>query len=163
MTLLERLNYKCDALAKSAVAYGIITCTETVSTSRHRLPLESVALFHDGVKISGECGREIPFQIGKVEAREFYITQLGCGMLLPSIMWIGNPATVPFMANQICSRCGCSSSLRSSALQGRIWVDGLVPNIPPAQIVTRQMKTLHIFCTVAILAVSASFDQKSTS
>jgi hypothetical protein len=78
MTLLERLNYKCDALAKSAVAYGIITCTETVSTSRQRLPLESsVALFHDGVKISGECGREIQFQIGKVDGREFYITQLG--------------------------------------------------------------------------------------
>ena len=33
MTLLERLNYECDALAKSEVAYGIITpCLETVST-----------------------------------------------------------------------------------------------------------------------------------
>jgi hypothetical protein len=29
------------------------------------------------VKISGECGREIQFQIGKVDGREFYITQLG--------------------------------------------------------------------------------------
>jgi hypothetical protein len=81
MTLLEQLNYKCDALAKSAVAYGIITCTETVSTSRQRLPLESVALFHDGVKISGECGREIRFQIGKVEAREF--TSHNFGLEIP--------------------------------------------------------------------------------
>jgi hypothetical protein len=72
MSLLERLNYKCDALAKSAVARGIINCTETVSTARQRLPLESVALFHNGVN-----GREIRFQIGKVEARKFYITQLG--------------------------------------------------------------------------------------
>lgn len=59
MSLLERLNYKCDALAKSAVACGIINCSETVSTARQRLPLESVALYHNGVKISGECGREI--------------------------------------------------------------------------------------------------------
>jgi hypothetical protein len=77
MSLLERLNYKCDVLAKSAVARGIINCTETVSTARQRLPLESVAFFHNGVKISGECGRKIRFQIGKVEVREFYITQLG--------------------------------------------------------------------------------------
>jgi hypothetical protein len=34
-------------------------------------------LFYNGSKISGECGREIRFQIGKVEARSFYITQLG--------------------------------------------------------------------------------------
>jgi hypothetical protein len=78
MTLLERLNHKCDALAKSAVSLGIINCPEIVTTARPRLLLESVALFHNGVKISGECGREIRFQIGKVEARDFYINHLGC-------------------------------------------------------------------------------------
>jgi hypothetical protein len=77
MTLLERLNKKCNELAKYAVSRGIIECPQVVSTDRQRLPLESVALFYNGSKISGECGREIRFQIGKVEARTFYITQLG--------------------------------------------------------------------------------------
>jgi hypothetical protein len=77
MTRLERLNHKCDALAKSAVSLGIINCPEKVTTARQRLPLESVALFHNGVKISGECGWEIRFQIGKVAARDFYINHLG--------------------------------------------------------------------------------------
>jgi hypothetical protein len=77
MNLLDRLNFKCDSLAKWAVSLGIIECPQVVSTSRQRLPLESVAIFHNGVKISGECGKEIRFHIGKVEAREFYINQLG--------------------------------------------------------------------------------------
>ena len=59
MTLLERLNNKCDSLAKAAVSRGIITCPQEVSTAWQRLPLESVALFYNGRKISGECGREI--------------------------------------------------------------------------------------------------------
>jgi hypothetical protein len=77
MTLLEGLNHKCDALAKSAVLLGIINCPEMVPTARQRLPLESVALFHNGVKISRECGREMRFRIGKVEARDFYFNHLG--------------------------------------------------------------------------------------
>jgi hypothetical protein len=59
------------------ISCGIINFPETVSTTRQHLPLGSAALFHNRVKISGECGREIRFQIGKVEALEFYITQLG--------------------------------------------------------------------------------------
>jgi hypothetical protein len=54
-----------------------IECPQVVSTDHQCLPLESVALFYNGSKISGECGREIRFQIGKIEARTFYINQLG--------------------------------------------------------------------------------------
>ena len=77
LTLLERLNTKCDSLAKLAVSNGILTCIGQMSAKRQTLPLESVALFYCGCKISGECGAEIRFQVGKVEARQFYLTQLG--------------------------------------------------------------------------------------
>lgn len=39
--------------------------------------METAAVFHDRQKISGECGSDIRFHIGLVEARAFYITQLG--------------------------------------------------------------------------------------
>jgi hypothetical protein len=54
MSLLEQLNYKCDDLTKSADSRRIINCPETVSTTHQSLPLESAALFHNGVKISGK-------------------------------------------------------------------------------------------------------------
>jgi hypothetical protein len=77
MTLLERLNKKCDFLAKAAVSRGILNCPRVVSKARQLLPLETVAVFHDGHKISGEFGSDIRFHIGMVEARAFYISQLG--------------------------------------------------------------------------------------
>jgi hypothetical protein len=78
MTLLERLNKKCDSLAKAAVSRGILNCPRVVTKARQLLPLETVAVFvHDGHKISGECGSDIRFHIGMVEARAFYISQLG--------------------------------------------------------------------------------------
>eukprot|EP00956_Cyclotella_meneghiniana_P033717 scaffold98469_cov63-Cyclotella_meneghiniana.AAC.14 len=77
MTVLEKLNKKCDILAKEAVHHGIRECPEQTSTQRQLLPMESTAIFYDGCKISGECGSEIRFQIGKVEARRVYVTQLG--------------------------------------------------------------------------------------
>eukprot|EP00956_Cyclotella_meneghiniana_P045868 scaffold388458_cov96-Cyclotella_meneghiniana.AAC.1 len=45
--------------------------------TRQILPMQSVAVFHGGQKIIGECGSEIRYQIGKVEARDFYINKLG--------------------------------------------------------------------------------------
>lgn len=77
MTLLERLNSKCDGLAKGAVSRGILECPRDMSKARQLLPMETAAIFHDNNKISGECGAEIRFHIGLVEARAFYITQLG--------------------------------------------------------------------------------------
>lgn len=77
MSLLEQLNYKCDSMAKEAVTRGIVECGRKSSIARQMLPLEAAAVFYDGDKISGECGKEIRFQIGKVEARRFYVKHLG--------------------------------------------------------------------------------------
>jgi hypothetical protein len=77
MTLLERLNSKCDSLAKAAVSRGILECPHDVSKAWQLLPMETAAVFHDGQKISGECGSDIGFHIGMKEACAFYITQLG--------------------------------------------------------------------------------------
>lgn len=77
MSLLEQLNEKCDIIAKEAVHRGIHECPTTVGISRQKLPLESAAIFYEGNKIVGECGHELRFQIGKQEARSFYISQLG--------------------------------------------------------------------------------------
>eukprot|EP00956_Cyclotella_meneghiniana_P007581 scaffold10213_cov100-Cyclotella_meneghiniana.AAC.2 len=75
--ILERLNYRCDELAKQAVKRGIHFSHIASPMTRQMLPMETVAVFHGGQKISGECGSEIRYQIGKVEARDFYITKLG--------------------------------------------------------------------------------------
>lgn len=56
---------------------GILELPSAVGIKRQLLPLESVAVFHEGQKISGECGKELRFHIGRKEARNFYITQLG--------------------------------------------------------------------------------------
>jgi hypothetical protein len=77
-TLLERLNSKCDSLAKAAVSRGILECPQEVSKAQQLLPMETAAVFHEGQKISGECGSDITrFHIGMVEARAFNISQLG--------------------------------------------------------------------------------------
>ena len=77
MTILEKLNDKCDAYAKGAVHRGIQECPPEVGRQRQLLPLETTAIFYEGQKIVGECGSEVRFQIGKQEARQYYITQLG--------------------------------------------------------------------------------------
>jgi hypothetical protein len=59
------------------VSRGILNCPKEVSKALQLLPLESVAVFHDGHKISGECGTDARFHIGMVEARAFYISHLG--------------------------------------------------------------------------------------
>jgi hypothetical protein len=94
MTLLERLNYKCGSLAKAAVSRGILECPREVSKARQLLPMETAAVFHDGHKISGECGCNIRFHIGMVEARVFYLTQLGWYEATYLITWIGNRGTI---------------------------------------------------------------------
>jgi hypothetical protein len=76
MTLLERLNCKCDGLAKAAVHNGISNPPENTK-QRQRLPLESAAIYYKGAKISTKCGTEIRFQAGRVAARKFYLDELG--------------------------------------------------------------------------------------
>lgn len=76
MSLLERLNCKCDSLAKKAIHLGIQNPPLAIP-SRQRLPLESAAVYYKDRKLSGECGSEIRFQAGRVAARRFYIGELG--------------------------------------------------------------------------------------
>jgi hypothetical protein len=158
MTLLERLNYKCDKLAKYAVSRGIIECPIPVDTDRQRLPLESVALYYNGSKISGECGREIRFQIGKVKARVFYITQLGWyATAFDNVDWEsrdkalhGKPDMFKmWLFKQSSSFCATGKNM------GR-WFGSEHTSYVPT--VVSQMKTLYIFYTVVILGVSACFD-----
>lgn len=73
MTLLERLNSKCDSLAKAAVSRRILECPAEVDVARQLLPLETVAIHQDSRKVSRECGSDIHFHNGKSEARK-YIT-----------------------------------------------------------------------------------------
>ena len=147
MTLLERLNSKCDTLAKSAVSRGIINCPEVVSIERQQLPLESVSLFYNGVKISGESGRELRYQIGKVEARDFYLLN-SAGMPRLSIMSIGSLATTPYTVNQTCLKCGFSSSPHHSAPRAKTWVAGTGLSIPLVRTAISQMKMQRIYFTV---------------
>ena len=76
LSLLEKLNCKCDDLAKAAVTSGIRSPPPD-SIDGQLLPLESAAVFFNGGKLSSECGDEIRFQVDRSEARQFYITQLG--------------------------------------------------------------------------------------
>ena len=76
LTLVEKLNCNCDSLAKAAW----LQCKDmqlVATYASQRLPLESAMICYDGTKIYGECGEEIRFQVGRKEARQFYLTELG--------------------------------------------------------------------------------------
>jgi hypothetical protein len=77
MTLLEQLNCRCDALAKAAVARRIAQSTDDTSRSRQRLPHETASVYYGDSKITGDCGSELRFHLGRVKAREFYLGELG--------------------------------------------------------------------------------------
>ena len=65
--------------------------------------METVAVFHGGQKISGECGSEIRFQIGKVEARQFYITKLGWyAAVFDNVDWIARDKVLSRKPDMFC-------------------------------------------------------------
>ena len=76
LSLLEKLNCKCDSLAKAAWLRSKDMKFDP-SYAAQRLPLETAMLCYDGKKICGECGEEIRYQVGRKEARHFYLTELG--------------------------------------------------------------------------------------
>jgi hypothetical protein len=77
MSILEQLNCRCDTLAKAAVARGIAQPTDDTSRSRQRLPYETASVYYSDSKITGDCGSELRFHLGRVKAREFYLGELG--------------------------------------------------------------------------------------
>jgi hypothetical protein len=76
LTVLEKLNCKCDTLAKLAVTKGIRERPHFTHEAQ-QLPLESASVYYNSVKLSSECGSEIRFQVGKSKARQYYINSLG--------------------------------------------------------------------------------------
>jgi hypothetical protein len=87
LTLLEKLNCKCDTLAKLAVEQGIRDKPCFIRQAQ-QLPLESAAVFYNSVKLSSDCGSEIRFQVGKSKARSFYLNSLGWfASVFDSIDW----------------------------------------------------------------------------
>ena len=87
LTLLEKLNCKCDTLAKLAVEQGIRDKPCFIRQAQ-QLPLESAAVFYNSVKLSSNCGSEIRFQVGKSKARSFYLNSLGWfASVFDSIDW----------------------------------------------------------------------------
>ena len=159
MTILEKLNDKCDAYAKGAVHRGIQESPPEVGRQRQLLPLETTAIFYDGQKIVGECGSEVRFQIGKQEARQYYITQLGWyAATFDNVDWKSRDNCCAI--NLICSRCGCASRALPSVLPVKTWVDGLAPNIRPVPTVMHQTRMQRTCSTVVMRADLHSIDQR---
>jgi hypothetical protein len=74
LTLVERLNCMCDALAKLArLRYW--TAEREVTTQI--LPKERAALFLHNQKQTGDISEATRYAIGKVQARLFYVNELG--------------------------------------------------------------------------------------
>jgi hypothetical protein len=74
LTLVERLNCMCDALAKLArLRYW--TAEREVTTQI--LPKERAALFLHNQKQTGDISGATRYAIGKVQARLFYVNELG--------------------------------------------------------------------------------------
>lgn len=87
LTVLEKLNCKCDTLAKLALDKGIRENPRYTQESQ-QLPLEAASVYYNSVKLSSECGAEIRFQVGKSKAREFYLGTLGWfAAVFDSIDW----------------------------------------------------------------------------
>jgi hypothetical protein len=87
LTLLEKLNCKCDISAKLAVEQGTRD-NPRYSQAAQQLPLEAALVFYNSVKLSSECGTEIRFQVSKSKARSFYINSLGWfANIFDSIDW----------------------------------------------------------------------------
>eukprot|EP00956_Cyclotella_meneghiniana_P010918 scaffold15270_cov101-Cyclotella_meneghiniana.AAC.2 len=87
LTLLEKLNCKCDSLAKAAVSRALREGIP-ITNARQLLPSESVAVFYNKGKLSSECGDDIRYQVGRVKARQFYVTQLGwSGAAFDQVDW----------------------------------------------------------------------------
>ena len=87
LTLLEKLNCKCDSLVKAAVSSAI---REGIPMTKARLmlPSESAAVFYNKGKLRSECGDDIRYQVERVNARQFYVTQLGwSGAAFDQVNW----------------------------------------------------------------------------
>ena len=70
LTLEEQLNCVCDYLAKSAVSRSMMNSLP--ARGQQLLPMETAAVFVDGVKLTTDVAKEVRFCLGEQEARAFY-------------------------------------------------------------------------------------------
>ena len=74
LSIHQKLNTMCDALAKGAVTEGM---TSDRDETTQLLPREQVALFMDGKKQISNCSSAIRFLIGLQGAHDLYVGELG--------------------------------------------------------------------------------------
>ena len=138
MTFEERLNSKCDMMAKGAIREYLARETERYVEStlnkvtyapdpydKYRLPLEAACVFVEGVKQTTDVGKDLKHVIGRQEARKFYAAKFdeGKGLMPPeafdSVEWDALKMTLsckPKMYNvwyskQCSGWCGVNSKL----------------------------------------------------
>jgi hypothetical protein len=92
LSLEAHLNCRCDDLAKQAVDRNWQTRRETTS---QLLPDEAAAVFVGGVKQTSEVGDNVRFEVGKQDARRFYVEELGwSGNAFDAVDWEGLDITL---------------------------------------------------------------------
>jgi hypothetical protein len=120
-------------------------------------------MFYNGWKISGECGCEIRFQIRKVEAREFYITQLGWyATAFDSVVWKSRDRALHGKPDMF-KMWVFKQSSSFHAIQAGIWADGLGLSTHRVQTVICQMRMLPTSFIVETLAGIACSGPKRTN
>ena len=78
MTLEQRLNKRCDELAKAAVDVWIARrLARCIPRTKQLLPFENSALMVDGKKVTGDIADTVRFAKGMEEARRFLIEEEG--------------------------------------------------------------------------------------
>jgi hypothetical protein len=71
LSLLQQLNTTCNQLANSAVT-RVLSRAGNEKVTIWLLPLESVAIIANGVKITSDVSSNVRYQLGHEEARQFY-------------------------------------------------------------------------------------------
>jgi hypothetical protein len=69
--LEEQLNGVCDELANGAVSQYLLSGFAQVRASQ-LLPMEKVAIIHNGTKLTTDVGADVRYCLGKEEANRFY-------------------------------------------------------------------------------------------
>ena len=78
ITLEQRLNKRCDELAKAAVDVWIARkLARCIPRTKQLLPFESSALMVNGRKVTGDIADTVRFAKGMEEARRFLIEEEG--------------------------------------------------------------------------------------
>jgi NADH pyrophosphatase NudC (nudix superfamily) len=86
--LAAQLNISCDRRAKWAVQKAIQTEALDRATI-YTLPMESASVFIDGVKQTSDVTKELRYQIGRAQARQFYADEkIMDNATFDSISWL---------------------------------------------------------------------------